>query len=133
MFNADDAMRIIQGLGIGALMAKLDLKDAYRIVPVHPDDRPLLGMRWTEVLHIDTVLPFGLRSAPKIFSTLADGLIWIMHLKGATPSLHYLHDFLLLGPRLLRLVLQHYPQPFHSAKNWVSHWRKRRQRDDPQL
>ena len=41
------------------------LKDAYRIVPVHPDDRPEM---------VDTVLPFGLRSAPTIFSAVADGL-----------------------------------------------------------
>ena len=31
-------------LGKGALLAKLDIQHAYRIVPVHPDDRHLLGM-----------------------------------------------------------------------------------------
>ena len=31
-----------------------------------------LGMLWKGVLHIDAVLPFGLRSAPKIFNTIAD-------------------------------------------------------------
>ncbi len=25
---------------------KMDIKQAYRMVPVHPDDRHLLGMRW---------------------------------------------------------------------------------------
>ena len=96
--SIDDAVQLIRGLGERSLLAKLDLKDAYRIVPVHPDDRPLLGMRWRESLYVDTVLPFGLRSAPKIFSALADGLIWIMHLQGVDPSLHYLDDFLLFGP-----------------------------------
>ena len=96
--SIDDAVQLIRGLGEGSLLAKLYLKDAYRIVPVHPDDRPLLGMRWRESLYVNTVLPFGLRSAPKIFSALADGLIWIMNLKGVDPSLHYLDDFLLLGP-----------------------------------
>ncbi len=79
-------------------MAKLDLKDAYRIVPVHPHDRPLIGMRWRDSIYMDMALPFGLRSAPKIFSALADGLIWIMHNMGADPSIHYLDGFLLLGP-----------------------------------
>ena len=32
--------------GRGALMAKFDLKSAYRQVPVHPHDRKLLGMEW---------------------------------------------------------------------------------------
>ena len=95
--SIDDATAIIQQLGRGTLMAKLDLRDAYRIVPVHPLDRPLLGMQWKDTTYVDTALPFGLRSAPKIFSALADGLIWILQSHGVSPSLHYLDDFLLLG------------------------------------
>ena len=79
-------------------MAKLDLRDAYRVVPVHPQDRPLLGMRWREGIVIDATLPFGLRSAPKVFSAVADGLMWMVHHQGFTHSLHYLDDFMLLGP-----------------------------------
>ena len=41
-------VRIIQSLGNGTLMAKLDLKAAYRSVPVHPEDRLLLGTWWEE-------------------------------------------------------------------------------------
>ena len=96
--SVDDAVEIIRRLGAGTLMAKIDLRDAYRIVPVHPLDRPLLCTRWREVTYADAALPFGLRSAPKIFSALADGLLWIMQARGAAPSLHYLDDFLLLGP-----------------------------------
>ena len=55
-------------------------------------------MHWKEAIYIDTALPFGLRSAPKIFSALADGLIWILHSKGADQSIHYLDNFLLIGP-----------------------------------
>ena len=29
----------------------------------HPEDRPLLNMKWKDGLHVDTALPFGLRSA----------------------------------------------------------------------
>ena len=46
----------------------------------------------------DCALPFGLRSAPKIFSAVADGLMWMIHSQGFPLSLHYLDDFLLLGP-----------------------------------
>ena len=45
--------------------ALLDIASAYRIVPVHPHDRPLVGMTWKGQVLVDTVLPFGLRSAPK--------------------------------------------------------------------
>ena len=95
--SVDDAVRIIARKGRGTLLAKLDLESAYRMVPVHPDDRHLLGMEWEDSLYIDTVLPFGLRSAPKIFNALADALLWIMGHNGVRSALHYLDDYLLFG------------------------------------
>ena len=95
--SIDDAVQTIHRLGNGTLMAKLDLKAAHRSVPVHPDDRPLLGTRWEEAIYMDTALPFGLSSAPKIFSAVADALLWVMLLKGVKWALHYLDDFLLFG------------------------------------
>ena len=86
-----------RSLGIGALLAKLDLKNAYRMVPVHPDDRWLLGVRWQDQIFLDTALPFGLRSAPKLFTALADCLLWIMQANGVRHVLHYLDDFLFIG------------------------------------
>ena len=41
------AARVVE-LGKGALLAKFDLKAAYRNVPVHPDDRWLFGMVWED-------------------------------------------------------------------------------------
>ena len=38
------AERIVT-VGPGAQLSKLDAKDAYRIVPVHPDDWPMIGMQ----------------------------------------------------------------------------------------
>ena len=43
-----------------------------------------------------TALPFGLRSAPKVFNALADGLAWELSGRGIK-VLHYLDDFLLVG------------------------------------
>ena len=53
-------------LGQGALLAKIDFKQAYCNIPVHPEDRPLLGMAWRGKVYLDKLLPFGLRSAPII-------------------------------------------------------------------
>ena len=36
-----------------------------------------LGIQWQDKLHVDAALPFGLRSAPKIFTALADAVEWI--------------------------------------------------------
>ena len=92
-----DAASYIRHLGTGASLAKVDLENAYRIVSVHPDDHHLLRFCWGNQVYIDTALPFGLRSAPKIFSALADALAWVLHSKGVIHQLHYLDDFLLLG------------------------------------
>ena len=58
--SIDDAARAMARAGRGALLAKIDIKNAYRIVGVHPEDRLLLGMLWDEELYVDTALPFGL-------------------------------------------------------------------------
>ena len=65
------------------MLAKMDIKQAYRMIPVHSQDRPLLGMKWQGQVFVDKALPFGLRSEPMIFSAAADVLLWLMHQKGA--------------------------------------------------
>ena len=57
-----------------------------------------IAMKWRQQLYIDTCLPFGLRSAPKLFNVLADLLKWILEQNGVQPIMHYLDDFLTLGP-----------------------------------
>ena len=54
-------------------------------------------MVWKGRLYVDTSLAFCLRSAPKLFNALADGLSWIMSSKGMRDQLHYLDDFLFIG------------------------------------
>ena len=54
-------------------------------------------MSWRDKLFIDTVLPFGLRLAPKIFSAIADALEWVLRKQGVTYVLHYLDDYLTVG------------------------------------
>ena len=88
--SVDDIVRIIQGLGCSTLMAKVDVKAPYRMVPVHTDDCCLLGMQWEGKLYIDTALPFGLRSAPKIFNVLADAIEWVPCTGGVKYVRHYL-------------------------------------------
>ena len=85
-------------LGPGAQMSKLDIKEPYRMVPVHREDWLLLGMQWRGAYYLDTRLPFGLRSAPKIFTAVADALQWIMLANGITSFIHYLEDFFFVEP-----------------------------------
>ena len=87
----------IAELGQGTMMAKLDVKSAFRIIPVSPQDRILLGMKWEGKLYVDRVLPFGLRSAPRIFSAVADAIQFGAITRGVKNITHYLDDFVILG------------------------------------
>ena len=73
---------------------KVDIKEANRMVPVNPDDQLLLAIEWANRIYIDTALPFGLRSAPKFFSAVADAIQWILQHHGVSNLLHYLDDFI---------------------------------------
>ena len=92
----ENAAEIITGLGRQAQLTKVDIKSAYQIITVHPEDQLLLGMLWEEKLFIDAALPFGLRSAPRIFSAVANVLEW--RAEGVDQVLHYLDDFLIIAP-----------------------------------
>ena len=81
--------------GRGCFLSKFDVEAAYRNVPIHPKDRYLLGMRWEDLYFVDLTLPFGCRSAPSIFTAVADVLTGICsnHLAHSVLS-HYLDDFI---------------------------------------
>lgn len=44
--SVDDAIRLVLEHGPGALMAKIDLRSAFRMIPVHRNDWELLGIHW---------------------------------------------------------------------------------------
>ena len=76
--KVDDIISGIMARSRGSLMAKFDVESAYRIVPIHPGDLHLLGMEWRDYYFVDMALPFGLRSAPFIFSAIANVVEWIL-------------------------------------------------------
>ena len=95
----------MQCLGQGSLLAKIDIKEAYRIVLVHPQDKPLLGFQCQGNVYVDGTLPFGLCSTPKIFNTIIDLLNWILNDHCRTCIIHYHDDFFIIGPPTLPPLL----------------------------
>ena len=100
--SVDDAVRFLLTLGQGSSLIKVDLKSAYRIVPVHPRDRHLLGIQWEGKVYVDMALSFGLRSAPLLFTAVADAIGWALTEAGVPLLLHYLDDFLFFVPPMNR-------------------------------
>ena len=74
--SADDAVQFIEALGQYTYLIKLDLKSAYRLVPIHPQDRYLLEIRWRDQVYLDKAHPFSLCLAPILFTR------WLMPLAG---------------------------------------------------
>ena len=97
--SVDDAVQRILHLGKGTQLVQVDLKQAYHQVPVHPEDQHLLAISWERrSVYVDRALPFGLRSAPKNFTAVADMIAWAFYRAGIQDQIHYLDDFLFLGP-----------------------------------
>ena len=63
-----------------------------------PPDHPYLGMKWNYNIYVDGMLPFGLRSAPKIFNAMADALEWCVAKKNVDFIYHYLDNFAVVEP-----------------------------------
>lgn len=98
-------MAIIQQLGPETIMIKWDFADAFRQVPVSPDDTPLLGFSFRDQFYAERFLPFGLRTAPYLFNLFAELFHWLLeqHLQVAVEGaqarvVHYLDDFIVLLP-----------------------------------
>ena len=96
--SVDNVAELVQQLGKGSLFAKVDIESAYRLVPVHPQDRILQAMEWKGNVYMDPMLPFGLCSALINFNAVADGLNWCLQQAGDRFSLHYLDDYIIVAP-----------------------------------
>ena len=89
---------ILNLLGTEALMSTIDMMNAFRLIPVHPNDWNQLGICWRNKFYIDTCLPFGLHSAPFIFNQLSVAIHWILqHKYSVSHLLHYLDNFFTAG------------------------------------
>lgn len=98
----DDAVFMLQQIGRGGLIAKADIKSAFRLIPVRHADFDLLGICFENQYYIDMCLPFGCRTSCALFEKFSTFLEWYtrenLQLLQAY-LLHYLDDFLFGGPR----------------------------------
>ena len=92
------AVRWIRYIGKGALLTKVDIKDAYRNLPVNPIDQLLQGIIYDNKLYFDKALAFGSRSSCGIFCRFADVLAWIAFDHGIPAIIHYVDDYLIISP-----------------------------------
>ncbi|XP_068749266.1 uncharacterized protein [Montipora capricornis] len=96
--SINDAISVIKRKGAGCFMAKTDVKSAFRIIPIHPNDFALLGMKWQNSYYFDRCLPMGCSSSCAIFEAFSTALEWLaINRLGASGVLHILDDFLFIA------------------------------------
>ena len=84
-------------------MAKIDLRHAYRSVPIHKSNYVATGLQWHFAGHnhptyfFDTRLAFGAKSSPEIFHRLTQAVRRMMERRGFKTIIVYLDDFLIIG------------------------------------
>lgn len=97
----DDAVAMVAAAGCGAILIKGDLADAFRHIPVAPEDYWLLGFSWDDEYWTDCFLPFGLRISPFLFDLFAKGLHFVIEAAPAIQQnfsvIHYLDGFFAAG------------------------------------
>ena len=90
------SIRTVKGLLMpGDWLVKLDLKDVYLSVPIHVSHQKFLRFRWERKEWQFQVLPFGLSSAPYIFTTVMNPVVATMRQLGIRLIL-YLGDMLII-------------------------------------
>lgn len=84
--------------------AKIDLKSAYRSVPIHPGDYNATGLQWIfegdsePTFFFDTRLPFGSNKAPSHFNRLSQAIRRCMVRRGFKGVVAYIDDFFICAP-----------------------------------
>lgn len=95
----DHCISIIRSVGPNCLIAKADIKDAFRIIPIYPLDYRLLGFTWKGQFYHDKCLPMGCSNSCRIFESFATALQWILTSKFDVYGMsHILDDFIFFGP-----------------------------------
>ena len=110
-FKMETIQNLKDVLRQGDFMAKIDLKDAYQAVPIHEPDRKYLRFVWKGETFEFSTLPFGLASAPLVFTKLLKPVVAFLRQMGIRIMI-YLDDILIVAPspeevsRNLQLVIQ---------------------------
>ena len=66
--TVDNAIKLIKLAGQGAWLSKADITDAFKIVPIHPSQCHLFGLKWESKLYFAMCVTFLAAEAVPSFS-----------------------------------------------------------------
>jgi hypothetical protein len=88
--------------GRRALIAKLDIVDAFKLIPAAKDEWNFFGFQWLGKYFADVTTPFGSKTAPANFDYLAETIVNIVKSQNNTPEncvFRQLDDISIVAPR----------------------------------
>ena len=95
-FQMENLATVKSLLRQGHFMTKIDLKDAYFSVAIHPQSQKFLRFLWQNKAFQFCSLPFGLNIAPSLFTRLMKPVAGFLRKRGVRLLL-YLDDMLMIG------------------------------------
>lgn len=94
----DSVIDMISSLGRSALLAKVDISQAFRLLIINPKDFDLLGIMLDGKYYIDKCLPMGCSISCSLFEKFSTFIHKVVEEETGLHSLdHYLDDFLFAG------------------------------------
>ena len=96
------AIKMIMKHEKGVVTRKTDIKDAFKLIPVHPDDHWKLGLKLQGKYYYDVTLPMGCGSSCQIFEEFTTALEAIAKHDIDQEMTHYLDDFFFVDPTVAR-------------------------------
>jgi len=103
-------------------MAKIDLKDAYFLVPIHPAHQKFLQFQWMGITYQFCCLPFGLSYAPRTFTKLMKPVVAFLRERGIKLII-YLDDLIIFcnNWEMLTHQLTLVQELFHSFRLTITY------------
>lgn len=102
-FKLESITMLTDLLGKDMWMCKLDLKDAYFSIPVRVSDRKFLQFVWNDITYQYTCLPFGLCTAPYVFTKVTKPLSSYLRRSGIL-LIMYLDDCLIVDGNREKII-----------------------------
>lgn len=95
-FKLEDARTSMKLIQKNCFMATIDIKDAYYLIPIAESNRKYLRFSFADKIYEFLCLPFGLSTAPFVFTKIMKAVIKNLRHLGYS-SVIYLDDIMLLG------------------------------------
>ena len=95
-FKMESSLTVMHALKANQWVTSTDIKDAYLHVPIHPQYRKFLRLGYQGKVYQFRVLPFGVATAPYVFTRLVKAMAAVLHRQGVRFH-HYIDDWLVVG------------------------------------